>query len=156
MYARLSYGSREIGPADVAQLGEQLICNQQVRGSSPLVSSTWSSGTSLPALRPGAHSSGRWALGTRATVGCPSGQREQTVNLPADAYEGSNPSPTMASSVGGAGDHCSSLGCGCSSVGRASAFQAEGRGFESRRPLLVGRGLEGIGGRGRRGTSALV
>src|SRR6266545_886924 len=24
---------------------------------------------------------------------------------------------------------------GCSSVGRASAFQAEGRGFESRRPL---------------------
>jgi hypothetical protein len=32
-------------------------------------------------------------------VGCPSGQREQTVNLPANAYEGSNPSPTM--SVGG-------------------------------------------------------
>ena len=31
----------------------------------------------------------------RATVGCPSGQREQTVNLPADAYEGSNPSPTI-------------------------------------------------------------
>jgi hypothetical protein len=27
------------------------------------------------------------------------------------------------------------LRCGCSSVGRASAFQAEGRGFESRRPL---------------------
>ena len=25
---------------------------------------------------------------------------------------------------------------GCSSVGRASAFQAEGRGFEPRRPLL--------------------
>src|SRR2546422_2348609 len=29
-----------------------------------------------------------------ALVGCPSGQREQTVNLPASAYEGSNPSPT--------------------------------------------------------------
>ena len=28
---------------------------------------------------------------------------------------------------------------GCSSVGRASAFQAEGRGFESRRPLEVAR-----------------
>ena len=28
-------------------------------------------------------------------MGCPSGQREQTVNLPANAYEGSNPSPTM-------------------------------------------------------------
>jgi hypothetical protein len=27
--------------------------------------------------------------------------------------------------------------CGCSSVGRASAFQAEGRGFESRRPLKI-------------------
>ena len=26
---------------------------------------------------------------------------------------------------------------GCSSVGRASAFQAEGRGFESRRPLHI-------------------
>ena len=31
----------------------------------------------------------------QVTVGCPSGQREQTVNLPADAYEGSNPSPTI-------------------------------------------------------------
>ena len=30
-------------------------------------------------------------------VGCPSGQREQTVNLPAYAYEGSNPSPTIES-----------------------------------------------------------
>ena len=26
--------------------------------------------------------------------GCPSGQREQTVNLPAHAFEGSNPSPS--------------------------------------------------------------
>src|SRR5690606_32252673 len=30
------------------------------------------------------------------SVGCPSGQREQAVNLPASAYEGSNPSPTTA------------------------------------------------------------
>ena len=28
-------------------------------------------------------------------MGYPSGQREQTVNLPAYAFEGSNPSPTM-------------------------------------------------------------
>ena len=28
---------------------------------------------------------------------------------------------------------------GCSSVGRASAFQAEGREFESRRPLQIGK-----------------
>src|ERR1051325_4929019 len=37
-------------------------------------------------------------------------------------YVGSNPTP------------CTGTG-GCSSVGRASAFQAEGREFESRRPL---------------------
>ena len=34
---------------------------------------------------------------------------------------------------------------GCSSVGRASAFQAEGRGFESRRPLHLS--PKGIGTR---------
>jgi hypothetical protein len=45
-------------------------------------------------------------------------------------YVGSNPTPTME-----AGQRRR----GCSSVGRASAFQAEGRGFESRRPLSWGR-----------------
>src|SRR5213592_3615002 len=39
-------------------------------------------------------------------------------------YEGSNPSPTTR-------------GRGRSSVGRASAFQAEGHGFEPRRPLCT-------------------
>ena len=53
--------------AGVAQLGEQLICNQQVGGSSPLASSLILMGS------------------------CPSGQWEQTVNLPAHAYGGSNP-----------------------------------------------------------------
>ena len=58
--------------AGVAQLGEQLICNQQVGGSSPLASSLILMGS------------------------CPSGQWEQTVNLPAHAYGGSNPPlPTM-------------------------------------------------------------
>ena len=40
----------------------------------------------------------------RIQVGYPSGQREQTVNLPAHAFEGSNPSPTITerdSRVGG-------------------------------------------------------
>ena len=47
----------------------------------------------------------------------------QTVNLLAYAFGGSNPSlPTQ-------------LQCGSSSVDRALAFQAEGRGFESRLPL---------------------
>ncbi len=53
----------------------------------------------------------------------PSGQREQTVNLSAKPSEVRIlPSPPWV--VGGN-----------SSVGRASAFQAEGRGFESRFPL---------------------
>ena len=48
----------------------------------------------------------------------------QTVNLLAYAFGGSNPSlPTK--------------NCGSSSVDRALAFQAEGRGFEPRLPLLV-------------------
>ena len=55
-----------------------------------------------------------------------SGQMGQTVNLLAYAFGGSNPSlPTQ--------------NCGSSSVDRALAFQAEGRGFESRLPLLIER-----------------
>ena len=51
-----------------------------------------------------------------------SGQMGQTVNLLRHRFGGSNPSlPTPH--------------CGSSSVDRASAFQAEGRGFESRLPL---------------------
>ena len=47
----------------------------------------------------------------------------QTVNLLAYAFGGSNPSlPTT-------------INCGSSSVDRALAFQAEGRGFEPRLPL---------------------
>ena len=52
-----------------------------------------------------------------------SGQMGQTVNLLAYAFGGSNPSlPTK--------------NCGSSSVDRALAFQAEGRGFEPRLPLM--------------------
>lgn len=46
--------------AGVAQLAEQLICNQPVAGSSPIASSS-----------------------SFSLVGFPSGQREQTVNLSA-------------------------------------------------------------------------
>ena len=52
--------------AGVAQLAEQLICNQQVAGSSPIASSKRICG--MKAM----HIVGRF----------PSGQREQTVNLP--------------------------------------------------------------------------
>ena len=51
--------------AGVAQLVEQLTCNQQVGGSSPFASSMMER--------------------------FPSGQREQTVNLSAVAFGGSNP-----------------------------------------------------------------
>ena len=43
--------SQKCGFADVAQLAEQLICNQQVKGSSPFVSSSLRTGTlSVPVL----------------------------------------------------------------------------------------------------------
>ena len=61
--------------AGVAQLVEHLFCKQVVRGSSPRASST--GGRSLAAATP--------------SESCPSGQREQAVNLPAYAYAGSNP-----------------------------------------------------------------
>ena len=50
--------------AGVAQLAEQLICNQQVAGSSPIASSTL------------------WVKRETHMGRFPSGQREQTVNLP--------------------------------------------------------------------------
>src|SRR5688500_6291631 len=61
--------------ADVAQPVEHLFCKQAVSGSSPLVSSV------------------RRDL-SDSLEGCPSGQREQAVNLPAHAYVGSNPTPS--------------------------------------------------------------
>ena len=60
--------------ATVAQLVEQLICNQSVGGSSPLGGSKKFFENNLI-----------WGR-------CLSGQKEQTVNLPAYAFGGSNPS----------------------------------------------------------------
>jgi hypothetical protein len=138
--------------ADVAQSVELLFCKQGVRGSSPLVSSD--------TLRPSLKRSNRSNL-ERGPVyeevseimeGCPSGQWEQAVNLPAYAFDGSNPSPStldiirpMSASqqLGWQAGSDSAIGrapiCGSSSVGRASAFQAERRGFESRLPLQTER-----------------
>ena len=80
--------------ADVAQLAEQLICNQQVASSILAVSSA-SQNQVCVLLRV-------WdGLFYGIWVGYPSGQREQTVNLPAYAFEGSNPSPTMVARWGG-------------------------------------------------------
>ena len=103
--------------AGVAQSVEQLICNQQVAGSSPIASSNKTSDT---------------------MEGFPSGQREQTVNLPAKPTEVRTLPPPpfwLGGMVPSAGIDVSSIISGSSSVARASAFQAEGRGFESRFPL---------------------
>lgn len=64
--------------ANVAQLVEQLICNQPVGGSSPSIGSE-------------SRSKGRY----------PSGQRGQTVNLLSYDFVGSNPAlPTILSEMG--------------------------------------------------------
>ena len=77
-YGRTSASAETAG---VAQLVEHRFCKPEVRGSSPLASSK-------------VMSSGGINL-----EGCPSGQREQAVNLPASAYVGSNPSPSTNSKL---------------------------------------------------------
>jgi hypothetical protein len=133
--------------ADVAQPVELLFCKQEVRGSSPLVSSN-AIGQVFDSGR-----CGRMLLFRPYDFleGCPSGQWERAVNPPAYAYGGSNPPPSTDQqetpidgngSINRSGWQAGSDGaigrapfCGSSSVGRASAFQAERRGFESRLPL---------------------
>ena len=130
------YYNTGLSKAGVAQQAEQLICNQQVAGSSPITSS-----------------------GERF----PSGQRGQTVNLLSQTSEVRIlPSPPLNAGRDGRGRTLGSgafergfvgvagLGraytartgnsklftmAGIAQLARASAFQAEGRGFESRFPL---------------------
>jgi hypothetical protein len=94
--------------AGVAQPVEQLICNQQVAGSSPIASSK--------------------------SGGVPEWPKGADCKSVGSAFGGSNPPPSTRQPV--------SMGRpsvlrGNSSVGRASAFQAECRGFESRFPLQL-------------------
>ena len=132
--------------AGVAQLAEQLICNQQVAGSSPIASSRelrrskeghlpdlsgtsggvpeWPKGTDCKSVvvrlrwfksTPLHHhfsvfrKSDGWWLVTKNCLGC--------------RRQGACRGTTVA--------------CGNSSTARASAFQAEGCGFESRFPLQI-------------------
>jgi hypothetical protein len=93
-FARLlmqTQGSQQVSPqsaesadavvcfAGVAQLVEHLFCKQVVRGSSPRASS---------AVGPRAAST---VIVSKVSESCPSGQREQAVNLPDLSYAGSNP-----------------------------------------------------------------
>ena len=97
--------------AGVAQLVEQLICNQQVAGSSPITSSIiYQCLTSI-------NEHGeilKWP--TRAD--CKSADY---------VFGGSNPPLTTIVIYD----------AGVAQLARASAFQAEGRGFESRLPLHI-------------------
>ncbi|GEM_PF-936050 len=104
--------------AGVAQLVEHRFCKPEVRGSSPLASSgraaksvqshtqfgdcgvkdcssqgcngSVGQANSFRSIKMKADTS----VSRPSQVGCPSGQREQAVNLPAYAYVGSNPTPT--------------------------------------------------------------
>jgi hypothetical protein len=71
--------------AGVAQLVEHRFCKPKVKGSSPLASSGIKSSRAPTGLRLVSY-----------LEGCPSGQREQAVNLPASASVGSNPTPSTA------------------------------------------------------------
>jgi hypothetical protein len=73
--------------AGVAQSVEQLICNQPVAGSSPIASSIF---CQILAVNPGMvmMAAKTWQ---KERERFPSGQREQTVNLSANAFGGSNP-----------------------------------------------------------------
>jgi hypothetical protein len=72
-FVQPSGAEAEVCLAGVAQLVEHLFCKQVVRGSSPRASSK-----------------------SKVSESCPSGQREQAVNLPAYAYAGSNPALSTA------------------------------------------------------------
>ncbi len=110
------------GEAGVAQLVEQLTCNQQVGGSIPFASSLRRQDTeprretSAPARRPAEGKKSQKYLASRLWNAeparrpaseegrYPSGQREQTVNLSASAFGGSNPPlPTPQSGLRNAG-----------------------------------------------------
>ena len=82
---------------------EQLICNQQAAGSIPIASSADTEDRSTGSTRRSFDNTTKRSVHIHSRVhrrigllleGFPSGQREQTVNLSAFVFEGSNPSPS--------------------------------------------------------------
>ena len=114
--------------AGVAQLVEHLICNQRVGGSSPFAGSMSHlkiAGVVEWLMAPGCKPSGFTPYGGSNPPPC---TRGEYCRFPISDFRLYRLRGVLKSIIG------SDLG-GCSSVGRASAFQAEGREFESRRPL---------------------
>ena len=98
-----------VRPADVAQEVEQLTCNQQVVGSTPTIGST------RPFVGTAHGEVPEW----------PKGADCKSAGVSLRRFESS---PLHAATL---------RRCGSSSVGRARAFQARGRGFDSRLPLVA-------------------
>ena len=133
--------------ADVAQSVEQLICNQQVKGSSPFVSSRCRSGRRRPwpdhFARRSTHTPRQVHAGC-VVSGIGKLHRCGGASDVGETWRGGVPEWPKGADCKSAGvslrrfesfPHHSARGR--SSVGRASAFQAEGRGFEPRRPLCA-------------------
>lgn len=89
--------------AGVAQLVEHRFCKPKVRSSSLLSSSDLAFGVGSKKSTSASPSSKECVR--QNLVGCPSGQREQAVNLPALAYVGSNPTPTTNAFSGNGGSN---------------------------------------------------
>ena len=118
--------------AGVAQQVEQLICNQPVGGSIPSASSTVTQHAHRLNRR-----SGGGAVRSGEIPKRPKGADCKSVGSCLRRFESSSPHqarPNRASGVDWGESHDAG---GNSSVARARAFQARGRGFESRFPLHV-------------------
>jgi hypothetical protein len=117
------------GFAGVAQLVEHLFCKQVVSGSIPLASS----GARRAKTQQNSHIA-------KASEGCPSGQREQAVNLPARAYVGSNPTPSTPSlhSVSGGGVGLFVLGSSAPPRGSTRFVIPEAGEFRGAPPQVLG------------------
>ena len=126
----LARGSVAGDPGWRSSTAEQLICNQQVVGSSPIASSRQKFAILSDAqmLIEQWWTSDSCCLGRRGEV--PEWPKGADCKSAGYAFEGSNPS-------------LSTFVCGNSSVCIARAFQARGRGFESRFPLQFVHGFDG-------------
>ena len=122
--------------ADVAQLAEQLICNQQVIGSSPIIGSldlqlSWLEQPAHNRSVPG--SSPRRSTSVLNIIGdiWPSGSVGQSAALSRRRSRVRVPSGSLQVYL------VNYIIWGLSSAGRASALQAEGHRFEPYRPHLL-------------------